>query len=126
MKLLLTDSDRFPFDDEDRRVIADAGHELVELPGHDPDDVAVGAAGAAAVFVYYAKLPAEQIGRLESCRVLARCGTGYDNIDVAAARARDIEVVYVPDYGTDDVSDHALALLLGVARKVALSDRAVR
>ncbi|MBA2358964.1 MAG: C-terminal binding protein [Actinobacteria bacterium] len=126
MKLLLTDSDRFPFDDEDRRAIADAGHELVELAGHDPDDLAAAAAGAAAVFVYYAKLPVEQVARLDGCRVLARCGTGYDNIDVAAARAREIEVVYVPDYGIDDVSDHTLALLLCVARKVALSDRAVR
>ena len=126
MKLLLTDSDRFPFDEEDRRAIADAGHELVELPGHEPDEVAVAAASAAAVFVYHAKLSAEQVARLDGCRVLARCGTGYDNIDVPAARGRGIEVVYVPDYGVDDVSDHALALLLAVARKVALSDRAVR
>jgi lactate dehydrogenase-like 2-hydroxyacid dehydrogenase len=58
--------------------------------------------------------------------VLARCGTGYDNIDVDAARERGIEVVYVPDYGMDDIADHALALLFACARRIAESDRAVR
>jgi phosphoglycerate dehydrogenase-like enzyme len=123
---LLTDADRFPFDAEDRSALAAAGVELRELDGHEPGDVVSAGREADAIFVYYAKFPRATIERLEGCRVLARCGTGYDNIDVAAARERGIEVVYVPDYGADDVSDHALALLLACARKVAFSDRAVR
>jgi phosphoglycerate dehydrogenase-like enzyme len=123
---LLTDADRFPFDAEDRSALAAAGVELRELDGHEPADVVSAGREADAIFVYYAKFPRATIERLEGCRVLARCGTGYDNIDVAAARERGIEVVYVPDYGADDVSDHALALLLACARKVAFSDRAVR
>src|SRR5205085_6697924 len=110
----------------DRAALADAGVELRELEGHEPDEVVAAAHGAAAVFVYYARFPAETIERLNGVRVLARCGTGYDNIDIAAARARGIEVVYVPDYGVDDVADHALALLLACARRLAQSDRAVR
>src|SRR5690348_15119833 len=124
--LLLTDAERFPFDDEDRAAIAAAGAELRELEGHDPDGVVAAAQGADAVFVYHARLPREAIDRLVTVRVIARCGVGYDNIDVAAARERGIEVVYVPDYGVDDVADHALALLLACARKVTLSDRAIR
>jgi D-3-phosphoglycerate dehydrogenase len=123
---LLTDSDRFPFDAEDRAVLEEAGVELRELAGHEPGDVVAGAQGADAVFVYYARFPRETIGRLDGVRVLARCGAGYDNIDVAAARERGIEVVYVPDYGMDDVADHALALLLACARRVVRGDRAVR
>ena len=124
--VLLTDAERFPFDADDRAELANAGVELRELEGHEPEDVLAAARGADAVFVYYARFPAEAIERLNGVRVLARCGTGYDNIDVSAARARGIEVVYVPDYGIDDVADHALALLLACSRKIALSDRAVR
>ncbi len=57
---------------------------------------------------------------------MARCGSGYDKVDVEAAHARGVEVVYVPDYGTDDVADHTLALLLACARRVPSSDRAMR
>jgi D-3-phosphoglycerate dehydrogenase len=123
---LLTDADRFPFDADDRAALAAAGVQLRELPGHEPEEVAAAAQGADAVFVYHARFPRETIARLNGLRVLARCGTGYDNIDVAAARERGIEVVYVPDYGIDDVADHALALMLACARKIALSDRRVR
>ncbi len=123
---LLTDADRFPFDDDDRAQLVRAGVELRELAGHDPEQVVTAGRDAAAIFVYSARFPRATIERLGDCRVIARCGTGYDNIDVAAARELGIEVVYVPDYGADDVSDHALALLLACWRKVALADRAVR
>jgi D-3-phosphoglycerate dehydrogenase / 2-oxoglutarate reductase len=123
---LLTDADRFPFDAEDRAALAAAGIELRELPGHEPAEVVAAAQGADAVFVYHARFPRETIARLDGVRVLARCGTGYDNIDVAAAREHGIEVVYVPDYGIDDVADHALALILACVRKIAVSDRLVR
>jgi D-3-phosphoglycerate dehydrogenase len=126
MRALLTDSDRFPFDEEDRAALASAGVELVELPGHDPEEIAAAGHGVHAIFIYYGNFTRDLIERLNGCRVLARCGTGYDNIDVAAAAERGIEVVYVPDYGIDDVADHTIALLLTCARKVALCDRAVR
>lgn len=126
MRALLTDSDKFPFDDEDKAKLADAGVELDELAGHDPAEILEAGRDVQAIFVYYAKFPREIIERLGNCRVLARCGVGYDNIDVRAARERGIEVVYVPEYGIDDVSDHTVALLLACARKVVLGDSAVR
>lgn len=66
------------------------------------------------------------IRRLEKCRVLSRYGVGYDNVDVEAATAKGIWVARVPDYGFEDVSDQALALLLGCVRKIAFKDRRVR
>ena len=123
---LLTDAERFPFDPDDKAALDAAGVELRELAGHDPGDVLDAARGVEAVFVYHARFPRETIERLRGVRVLARCGAGYDNIDVAAARECGIEVVYVPDYAVDDVADHALALLLACARRIAESDRAVR
>jgi D-3-phosphoglycerate dehydrogenase len=125
-QVLLTDRDRFPFDARDRAALASAGVALVELDGHDPDAIAAAGREADGVFVYHAKLTAELIARLPALRVIARCGSGYDNVDVAAARARGVEVVYVPDYGVEDVADHTLALLLACARRVPASDRALR
>ena len=99
---------------------------LDELPGHDPDAIAQAGARAAAIFVYHARIDTSLLDRLRTCRVLARCGAGYDNIDVTAARARGIAVTYVPEYGINDVAEHALALLLACARRIAASDRAVQ
>ena len=72
---------------------------------------------ADALIVYYG-VPVDRqlIERLDSCRVLVRAGVGYDHIDIAACGARGIPVCNVPDYGTTEVADHAIALMLGLAR----------
>ncbi len=69
---------------------------------------------------------ADVLASLWQCKVIVRVGVGFDNVDLAAARARGIEVCNVPDYGTHDVADHALALLLGLARGLASNDRVAR
>ncbi|CAG0972621.1 partial Hydroxypyruvate reductase, partial [Anaerolineae bacterium] len=51
-------------------------------------------------------------------KVIVRPGVGYDLIDVAACRANDIQVCYLPDYCVDEVADHAVALLMAVERKL--------
>ena len=71
-------------------------------------------------------LPRAIIERLKRCRVVVRCGTGYDQIDLAAAGERGIPVCNVPDYGVDEVADHAMALMLACNRKLALADRHLR
>ena len=63
---------------------------------------------------------------LKKCRVLGRTGIGTDPIDVAAATKHAMFVVNVPSYCEDEVSDHAMALLLSLARRTALYDRSVR
>ena len=61
-----------------------------------------------------------------SLRVLGRYGVGYDDIDVAAATARGIAVVTVPDYASEEVASHASALILAVARRLPEADRLAR
>lgn len=56
------------------------------------------------------------LSRLKKCKALVRVGVGFDNVDLAAAKEKGIVVCNVPDYGTDDVADHAMALLLTLAR----------
>jgi phosphoglycerate dehydrogenase-like enzyme len=72
---------------------------------------------ADALIVYYG-VPVDPalIERLDSCRILVRAGVGYDHIDIGACGARGIPVCNVPDYGTTEVADHAIALMLALAR----------
>ncbi|HEX9466665.1 MAG TPA: C-terminal binding protein [Alphaproteobacteria bacterium] len=60
-----------------------------------------------------------------SCRVLVRAGAGVDNVDLAAWSARGIPVCNVPDYGISEVADHALGLLLTLARGLQVYHRRV-
>jgi D-3-phosphoglycerate dehydrogenase len=71
-------------------------------------------------------LDAARIGRLVRCRIIAHYGTGVDRVDVAAATGRGIWVTNGPLYAVDEVSSHAIALLLAVTRKIVAADRAVR
>ena len=58
------------------------------------------------------------LDRTRKCRIVIRAGVGFDNVDLAAAGAKGIAVCNVPDYGTTDVADHALAMLLDLTRGV--------
>jgi D-3-phosphoglycerate dehydrogenase len=62
------------------------------------------------------KLDADVIAKLDSCRLIVRVGVGYDNVDGAACRKRGIPLANVPNYGTTEVADHALAMLLHLVR----------
>jgi D-3-phosphoglycerate dehydrogenase len=80
-----------------------------------------------ALVVALNRVSAEMIDTMQHCKIIARLGTGYDTIDWKAAEQRGIWVTNVPDYSIDEVSTHALSLLLAQARKLkehfALVDR---
>ena len=63
-------------------------------------------------------IDAQVISRLVECKIIARLGVGYDMIDIAAAGNAGIAVCNVPDYGTNEVADHAIALLLSFTRGI--------
>ena len=58
------------------------------------------------------------VGRLERCRLIVRAGVGYDQIAIAACAKQGIPVCNTPDYGTTDVADHAIGLMLALARGI--------
>ena len=58
------------------------------------------------------------IDRLENCKFIIRIGTGYDSVDYKYAGKKGIPVLNVPDYGTEDVAEHALALMLSLNRSI--------
>lgn len=116
----------FPNLDPEREVLAGLDVDLRVAQARTPAEVAEVARGADAVLNCYAPIPADVIAGLDRCRVIARYGIGVDTVDLAAATARGIPVTNVPDYCIDEVSDHALGLLLALARKIPYLDRAVR
>ena len=71
-------------------------------------------------------LDAATIARLQNCKIIVRCGTGYNNIDVPAGTSRGIPVCNTPDYGTAEVADHTIALLLALERGLLPFDAALR
>jgi phosphoglycerate dehydrogenase-like enzyme len=89
----------------------------LELDFNDP--LPAEALGADVLLLWH-NIPvnAAVIARLKNCRALIRNGTGYDSVDTAAAAARGIPVCNVPDYGTEEVADHALALTLALGRQL--------
>jgi D-3-phosphoglycerate dehydrogenase / 2-oxoglutarate reductase len=103
-----------------------AGLRVERVLGHGPEELAAGLQRADAVLCMHAPMTATVIAMLHRCRVIARFGTGLDNIDRQAAVAAGIPVVGVPDYCTEEVANHTLALLLTWNRKILQYDRFVR
>jgi len=76
---------------------------------------------ANAIMIYHnVSLGKETIARLTNCKVIVRCGVGYDNVDWRFARERGIAVANVPDYGTEEVADSAIGMALTLARGIHL------
>ena len=90
------------------------------------DDIVAVAKDADAVLVTYAKLTRDVLIQLTRCKAIGRFGLGVDNIDLVTAKEKGIAVNYVPDYCIREVSDHAMALLLALIRKIPLSNKLVQ
>jgi D-3-phosphoglycerate dehydrogenase len=123
--IAVTDSP-FPSLDPAKAALARVDPELRMAKSASSDDILAVARDADAVLVTYAKLPGELLRQLTRCKAIGRFGLGVDNIDIPAAAALGITVTYVPDYCMQEVSDHAMALLLSLARKVPLSNKLVQ
>jgi len=91
------------------------------LDGYSEDDLAGRIETADAIMMYHnLSLTRRTIERLDRCRLIVRCGAGIDNVDHAFARTRGITVANVPDYGTEEVADSAIAMMLALVRGVNL------
>lgn len=98
--------------------------QLAEQP--TPDGILTLARRADALMVTYAKITAAMIAEMPRVKIISRMGLGVDNIDVAAASRAGIVVTRVAEYCTDEVSDHAMALLLALIRKVTIGNKVVQ
>lgn len=124
--ILCPDADRFPMSANERALAASAGLELHELPGRDLDRFRWLGGRVVGSLAWGGRYGADFFEALPRLRVLARCGAGYDNIDLESALLHQVVVTYVPGASDEEVSEHTIALLLGCLRKLTLSDRSIR
>src|SRR5512133_4372617 len=123
--IAVTDSP-FPSLDPAKAALKRVDPELRMARSPSADDILAVARDADAILVTYAKLPGELLRQLTRCKAIGRFGLGVDNIDIPAALELGITVTYVPDYCMQEVSDHAMALLLALARKIPQSTALVQ
>lgn len=114
--------------DLERQRIAAAGGELVLQRARTEDEIIAACRDATVVLFENADTPlnARVISALPRCRAIVRYGVGVDSIDLEAATQRGIVVANAADYCTEEVSDHAVALILSAARRIAVFDRRIR
>jgi D-3-phosphoglycerate dehydrogenase len=115
--MLWTDADEFKLRDEFRERAAQLGVRIEKVGGHDRDEMAAYGERCNGLFLFRGQVDDALLSALPRCRLLARIGTGYDLIDVEAARRRGVMVTYVPDFCTEELSDHVMAFILGFARQ---------
>src|SRR6266550_4816405 len=123
--IAVTDS-VFPSLDPAKTALARIDPEFRMAKSAGTDDILAVARAADAILVTYAKLPGDLLRQLKRCKVIGRFGLGVDNIDIRTAAELGIAVTYVPDYCMQEVSDHAMALILALARKVPFSNAVVQ
>jgi D-3-phosphoglycerate dehydrogenase len=112
----------------EREILKSVDAELVLAPSDclTEDEVIAAAGDADAILVREAPVSARVIDALVRCKAIVRYGVGVDNIDLEHARKRKIYVANIPGYGTEEVSDHAAALLLACIRKLRTRDANLR
>lgn len=102
----------------EREILGAAGVEVIAAV-HPGSDVALAHYGDCdALMVTIHPVTADWMDRMHRCRIICRIGTGLDAIDIPAATARGIWVTNVPDYSIDEVSTHAMAFVLALARNL--------
>jgi D-3-phosphoglycerate dehydrogenase len=110
--------DEFPDIDIEAGILAQLDAEIIHtksLATEADIDIAI---SADALMVSIQDVPRAMIERMQKCRIVSRVGTGLDAIDIDAATEKGIWVTNVPDYSVEEVSTHAIALLLARARRI--------
>jgi len=123
-KILRTDAELFIIEQylDELRAIAD----VATTERTDEDGLAAAVRDATLILTCYADITAKVIESARQLKGIVKYGVGTDAIDIAAATRRGVMVANCPDYGSETVADHAFALLIALARKIPVLDRAMR
>lgn len=126
-KVVITD---YEFDklNYEEKVFKESGLDIhfVKAQCRTEQEVIEVAKDADAIINQYAPLNAKVLNELTNCKVISRYGVGVDTIDLEVAKQKGIAVCNVPDYGIEEVSNHALALLMSWSRKIVELNNAVK
>ena len=124
-KVLITDYAWASIEPE-RQVLAEIGAELIAAETGEEAELLTLAPTMDGILTCWKPVREPVIAAAKKCQIIGRCGIGLDNIDVEAATEHGIVVTNVPAYCMDEVSAHAMGLLLACARKIPRFDRNVR
>lgn len=97
---------------------AQVGAEFVKCQCQTEEELIEATRDADALLVQYAHITSHVMDHMQKCRAIVRYGVGLDCIDLEAATQHGIMVANIPDYGLEDIADHAIALMLTMSRKI--------
>src|SRR5688572_29892576 len=124
-KVIITDFIAEPLEYE-RQILGEVA-DITALNAMHESDLAGRIEDADVVVIYHQlAIGSATIDRLNNCKLIIRGGVGFDNVDRAAARLRGIPVANVPDYGTEEVADSAIGMMLSLTRGIHLYDARLR
>lgn len=103
---------------EEQEILKAVDASILYIRKFDTAEALEAVSQADALMVGLEEVRTNLIARMDRCRIISRLGTGLDTIDIEAATQRGILVTYVPDYSIDEVSAHAIALLMAQARRL--------
>jgi D-3-phosphoglycerate dehydrogenase len=116
-----------PLAEHEAQLRVDLGADVLVVPMWTVDEIVAWAGSADALVVGAVEpLTREAMEALKRCRVIVRRGVGVDNVDLDAATDLGIPIAFVPDASVPEVSDHALALVLALERKLVALDAFVK
>ena len=118
MRLLYTEASTIAMPEDLPKRGAALGIELRTVEGYSRSELIEAGRDCDGVFLLHAQVDDELLAEWPSCRVLARAGTGYELIDVDAARRRGIVVTYVPDFCAPEMSDSVILFMLALSRRL--------
>ena len=123
-KVLITDY-VWPSTDPEREILEAAGIELVVAPDASESTLAALATDVDAIMFCFAQVTGKVLESAPKCKIAARYGIGVDNVDISKATQLGIVVTNVPDYCMDEVTDHALGMILALNRRLVPHTRSV-
>lgn len=124
--VLFTEGEKGPSCGLDAEIIRQAGGTLRCVAASSQEELLRMAQPAEVLVINHVPITRELLGGLPRLKGVVRTGIGVDTVDLEAASDFGVVVANVPDFCRDEVAEHALGLILAVARKIALADRLVR
>lgn len=126
MKRLVVTDQAFGNTSAEEAAAKAAGAKFSAYQLRDEAETAEAVEGAHAILNNFAPMTERVMARMASGAVIVRYGVGVDNVDLSAARQMHVRVCNVPDYGVDEVADHAAAMAVFLARRIHRFDAAIR
>jgi len=115
-----------PYDDpmvEERAALAGIDCDIICAPVSSQGEVFEAIKEATVVLNYHSEIPREIFEQMDNCKLMVRYGHGYDTVDLRAATDNGVMVTNIAGATSEEVSNHALALILACARNLKIMDR---